>query len=96
MVDWTGTTSYSYDAGRRLVGIAYPSAKTLTYSYDSNSSRTKLLDSDGGVATYTYSGANEMLTIAPTRSSTTTLTYDPNSNRVRFLQQRALTCMRHT
>lgn len=76
MADWTGITSYSYDADGRQRSVAYPTGKTLTYGYDPNDNRTTMLDPDGGTTTYAHDPADNLTGIANPFAEITTIAYD--------------------
>jgi len=83
MADWTGITSYSYDADGRQQSVAYPTGKTLTYGYDPNGNRTTLVDPDGGLTTYAYDAGDNLIGIANPFAEVTTIAYDPLNRETR-------------
>ena len=53
------TTSYQYDARKRLVLTAYPDGTTKTNTYDGPGNLISVTDQAGNVVEYTYDAANE-------------------------------------
>jgi len=90
MTDKTGTTSYTYDRLNRLTSVT-PSPLTgegmgeggvISYSYDPNGNRTKMITPEGKTTTYVYNKNNQLLSINY-ELQTTNYSYDPNGNQER-------------
>ena len=75
------TTTNSYDALGRLIGIDYSDAATpdVTYAYDRNGNRTTMIDGTG-TTTYTYDEMNRPTSIAAP-GGTVGYRYDLDGNR---------------
>ncbi|WP_276257590.1 NosD domain-containing protein [Haloglomus litoreum] len=74
--DGGALTSYRYDARNRLLGVTYPSGKTINYTYDAVGNRlTRSVN--GTVERYTYVAGNRLV-----RVGTTEYRYDDAGNLV--------------
>ncbi len=75
MVDSTGTTTYTYNAGNRLTLITDPDSTVTTNTYDNNGNLTVTND-NGTVTTNTWTYENRLRTVTLATPATTTFTYD--------------------
>jgi RHS repeat-associated protein len=84
MVDARGTTRYIYNERDRLVEMAYPDGRKLTYGWDSNGNRTELVTHVAGQvlqAQYTYDALNRLDTVIDPLGRVYDHGYDTNGNR---------------
>lgn len=70
------TTTYTYDAGNRLLSVKDPAGKTSTNVYDKTGNLKSSTDAAGRVETYTYDAANRRTSTTDAAGRKTTLTYD--------------------
>jgi RHS repeat-associated protein len=82
MVDWRGTTAYSYDALNRVISVTQPGNSVVSYAYDAVGNRTSITYPDGKVVRYQYDALNRLTQTADWSSQTTTSGYDAASNLV--------------
>jgi len=75
MVDSTGTTTYTYNAGNRLTLITDPSSNLTTNTYD-NSGNLTVTNANGTVTTNTWTYDNRLRAVTLATPATTTFTYD--------------------
>jgi len=75
MVDSSGTTTYTYNAGNRLTLITDPSSNLTTNTYDNNGNLT-VTNANGTVTTNTWTYGNRLRTVTLATPATTTFTYD--------------------
>ena len=79
-----GTTTYVYDADRRLQSVTEPGGKTTTYSYDRAGNRAQKEVSYPGsepiVTEYTYNVSNQLLIQHTSDGTITEYTYDANGS----------------
>ncbi len=75
MVDRSGTTTYTYNAGNRLTLITDPSSNLTTNTYDNNGNLT-VTNANGTVTTNTWTYDNRLRTVTLATPATTTFTYD--------------------
>ncbi len=71
------TTTATYDSRRRLKTITYPSAITVTYTYDSRGLVTRIGDSlTNSFLDFTYNADREVTSINRSNGASTAYTYD--------------------
>lgn len=75
LLDATGTTTYSYDAGNELTVAVAPSLTRTTYAYDNNGNNTSQ-NAGGTRTTYAWDYENHMTKVTLTGNVVTTLVYD--------------------
>jgi len=87
MTDGNGkTTSYIYDARKRLIETNYPDANHTkkTNGYDGSGNLTSVIDQAGNEVDYTYDAANQLQSVVQTSSpngnNITSYSYDPLGN----------------
>ncbi|QOY86405.1 RHS repeat-associated core domain-containing protein [Paludibaculum fermentans] len=86
MVDWSGTTGYTYDNRDRLLTRATPQG-TLTYTWHPNSLVASVFSSNvNGVSVgYEYDAANRLQTVTDNRlTNSTSYAYDDAGNLLSF------------
>ena len=71
----THTTAYGYDELNRLVGVAYPDGRNVTYEYDALGNRLAMTDTVNGATRYTYDADNRLL-----QAGDEVFLYDANGN----------------
>jgi RHS repeat-associated protein len=71
-------TTYGYDELDRLIGVAYPDGRGVTYEYDALGNRLVMTDTVNGVTHYTYDADNRLL-----QAGDEAFLYDANGNLVR-------------
>jgi len=81
MSDWTGVTTYSFDARSLLTGKTDPGSLVQAYSYDSNSNRTLLVDPDQGLWTSVYDSLDRVLAAYKPSNHIYSFAYDADSRR---------------
>jgi RHS repeat-associated protein len=80
VMDYRGTTTYSYDYRGRLAGEGHPNGDSLENHYDVQSNRTSVI-TPFGTTSYTYDELNRMATVVSPQSKTTRYFYDAVGNR---------------
>jgi RHS repeat-associated protein len=80
MMDWNGSSSYTYDALKRLTSVTAPDGSIVRYGYDAAGRRTSLTYPDGHGVQIGYDGAGNLTAVTDWASHTTTYTYDPAGN----------------
>jgi|GEM_PF-5252252 len=80
VVDYRGTTTFSYDNRGRLAGEGHPNGDSLENHYDALGNRTSVVTQFGTTA-YTYDALNRMVGVVSPQSKTTTYTYNAVGNR---------------
>jgi len=80
MVDWRGTTNYSYDILDRILSVATPDGKTAQYGYDAVGRRTSLSYPDGKHVGYIYDPAGRLSQVEDWLARTTRYSYDVGGN----------------
>ena len=68
----------SYDSFDRLVSKTDGFSKSITYNYDNNGNRTRVVDPDGNVTHYTYDALNRVMGVLNSQGGTG-YTYDRSS-----------------
>jgi RHS repeat-associated protein len=71
-----GTTTYYYDANRRLDETKDPDGFITTVSYDNNGNPATTVDPDHGTTSTSYDNRNELLSTTTPANNTTTTSYD--------------------
>jgi YD repeat-containing protein len=56
-----GTTSYTYDANRRLIGIVDPDNKQTRFEYDANGNQIQLIDANNQTTRFEYDLDNRLV-----------------------------------
>lgn len=84
MVDGIGTTSYEYNAGRRLISVTDADNRALAYEFDGAGNLTKLTDMDGKETNYTYNGLNQVTRIVYDGSQATNYEYNDAGQRTKM------------
>ena len=79
------TTTFQYDARKRLVKTVYPDKTYTTNSYDGPGNLVGVTDQAGAVVNYTYDPANQLQTVVQLNhpnpsNNTNTYGYDPLGN----------------
>ena len=79
------TTTFQYDARKRLVKTVYPDRTSATNSYDGPGNLASVTDAAGAVVRYTYDPANQLQTVVQLNhpnpsNNTNTYGYDPLGN----------------
>jgi RHS repeat-associated protein len=79
------TTSFQYDARKRLVKTVYPDKTSATNSYDGPGNLIGVTDQAGAVVQYAYDPANQLKTVVQLNhpnpsNNTNTFGYDPLGN----------------
>jgi RHS repeat-associated protein len=78
------TTSFQYDARKRLVKTVYPDKNSTTNSYDGPGNLIGVTDQAGKTVNYTYDAANQLHSViqtnSPNTANTTSYGYDPLGN----------------
>ena len=78
------TTSFQYDARKRLVKTVYPDRTYTTNSYDGPGNLVGVTDQAGKTVNYTYDAANQLHSViqtnSPNTANTTSYGYDPLGN----------------
>ena len=78
------TTTFQYDARKRLVKTVYPDKTYTTNSYDGPGNLIGVTDQAGKTVNYTYDAANQLhsviQTASPNTANTTSYGYDPLGN----------------
>ena len=79
------TTTFQYDARKRLVKTVYPDRTSATNSYDGPGNLVGVTDAAGAVVRYTYDPANQLQTVVQLNhpnpsNNTNTYGYDPLGN----------------
>lgn len=74
--DWTGESSYTYDAMGNLLTVTLHDGKKLRYSYDALNRRVRMTDHDGGVTKYGYDANGNVTSITNPFGESTTTSYD--------------------
>jgi RHS repeat-associated protein len=74
------TTSYQYDANRRLSGVTNPLGHAEIRTYDSNGNLSSVTNGAGETTAYTYDGKGNKLTETDPLGHTTSWTYHPVFN----------------
>ena len=78
-----GITSYTYDALNRVTAVSCPGDKDISYEYDANGNRAKLIYPDSSYITYVYDALNRLTDIKDAASQVVCrYAYDSLSRRV--------------
>src|SRR5207237_912508 len=78
--DGTGTTSYTYDALKRLTRTVDGAGHAVGYGYDLAGNLTTLTYPDGAQVTRTYDAADRLATVGDWLNHTTRFAYDADGN----------------
>ena len=76
MVDWTGTTTYTYDALNRVLTAANPAGQTITYTYDEVGNLTSITYPGNLTVTYAYDKAKRLKSVTDWNNRVTNYSYD--------------------
>jgi RHS repeat-associated protein len=85
--DARGTISMQYDSANRLVHIAYPRGRSLTYSYDNGNRLVQSIDQSGFTLNYNYDPAGRLNSVMDARAGTiVTYNYDATGQLTRAVK----------
>lgn len=76
MVDWLGTSTWTYDALNRVSTHTDASGNVIGYSYDSGGNVATMTYPGSKVVTYTYDNANRIATVTDWDNRVTSYSYD--------------------
>lgn len=82
MVDWRGSTAYTYDALNRVNSVTQPGNSVVSYGYDAVGNRTSVTYPDSKVVRHLYDALNRLTQTTDWSSQTTTSGYDAAGNLV--------------
>ena len=68
--DAQGTTTFKHDGANRLIGVLYPSGRSLDYTYDAGGRRTQMVDQDGFEVHYAYDAAGRLARLSDAAGTT--------------------------
>ncbi|BBD63171.1 YD repeat-containing protein (plasmid) [Nostoc sp. HK-01] len=78
ITDTTGTTTIQYNSADLVTQITYPSGRSLQYSYNSDSQRTRMVTQDGYTVNYSYDAVGRLQTLTDGAGKTIiSYEYDP-------------------
>ena len=75
LTDWTGTTSWTFDAMNRVTKVS-KSGRDTTYAFDPVGNPTRLESESGKPVTYAYDLANRLQSVRDWQGRETSYTYD--------------------
>ena len=76
MTDWTGTTTYTYDALNRVLTATNPAGQTITYGYDEVGNETSITYPGNLTVTSTYDKAKRLKSVTDWNNRVTNYSYD--------------------